>query len=454
MRYLYLSAMMVFFLLLYLFYKSYFIALMMLAFMVLFHEWGHFLAARACGVRVDIFSIGFGKQEWCLCSFKWGQTEYRIAPILLGGYVKMRGQDDLNPTHKDNAQDSYTMQPPYKRIIILFAGPFANLLLGFFALSAIALIGKEELAPIIAAPQENTPAYAAHLQAADEIVAVNGIKVQTWEQMSALIQEHETGPITLNILREGKTITSIITPELKTLPNIFGEPVSRLVIGIRPLPFTAIHQPQENTLAQKIGLQKNDIITAINGNKVWNFEQINQGLNHIEHITFLRNAEEKNIYLPEAMSFANALDFGLLPAADSVRVIDYGLWGSLLKGLEESIKMSSLMLVSLEKIFVGVVPVSELGGVVMIMQVTSEAAKTGIIALLSIAALISLNLGIINLLPIPVLDGGHIVFNIYEMLFKRSLNPEILYRFTLVGVMLVVGLMLLGLYNDISRIIQ
>ncbi|RAX56610.1 RIP metalloprotease RseP [Helicobacter monodelphidis] len=456
MRYIYLGFIFAIFIFIYLFYEGYLVALLVLAFMVLFHEWGHFLAARLCGVRVEVFSVGFGKKEWCLATFQRRQTEYRLAPILLGGYVKMLGQDDLDPKKIDSSPDSYTSQPPHKRIFILFAGPFANLLLGFLALVAVYSIGREELAPIIASPKPETPAFKAGLQMGDEILAINGIEVKSWEEMSQIIQKQEQTQIDLTLLRTGVEIQKQVNLEFQTLPNLFKEPTPRLVLGVTPLPFTAIKAPKLGSPAQILGLQKNDIITAINKQKVYNFEQIasiiskEENKNKLFTIDLMR--QDREISLESKID--NLSTFGIQPLAQSIRINNYGLLGSIQKGFDESLKMSSLMLVGLEKLIVGIVPTSEVGGVVMIMQITSTAAESSLVALLSIAALISLNLGIINLLPIPMLDGGHILFNLYELIFRRALSQEVLYRFTLVGAAIVMGLMMLGLYNDVNRILQ
>lgn len=354
---------------------GYFIALFLLAFMVLFHEFGHFLVARLCGVRVEVFSVGFGKREWCLWRGKFGDTEYRIAPIMLGGYVQMLGQDDLKPSERDSSPESYTQKSPLQRIAILFAGPFANLLLGFLALVVAVWIGKMEIVPKIAAPEPSSPAFVAGLREGDEIVRVNGARVQSWNELNKAIKASAIdAPLTLEVLRDSAPLQLSLVPSVRKLPNLFGELESRPVIGIRPLGET--------------------------------------------------------------------------------RIVRYGFWDGIAKGYASALELSSLMIVGIGKIFTQVVPVSEVGGVVMAVQTISLAAENSLVAVLWIGALISLNLGIINLLPIPMLDGGHIVLNLYELIARHVPSEKALSRFAMFGAVILFALMALGLYNDISRIVQ
>ncbi|MDE7255267.1 MAG: site-2 protease family protein [Helicobacter sp.] len=354
---------------------GYFIALFLLAFMVLFHEFGHFLVARLCGVRAEVFSVGFGKREWCLWRGKFGDTEYRIAPIMLGGYVQMLGQDDLKPSERNSSPESYTQKTPLQRIAILFAGPFANLLLGFLALVVAVWIGKMEIVPKIAAPEPSSPAFVAGLREGDEIVRVNGARVRSWNELSKAIKASDIGaPIALEIVRDSAPLQLSLVPSVRELPNLFGELESRPVIGIRPLGET--------------------------------------------------------------------------------RIVRYGFWDGIAKGYASALELSSLMIVGIGKIFTQVVPVSEVGGVVMAVQTISLAAENSLVAVLWIGALISLNLGIINLLPIPMLDGGHIVLNLYELFARHVPSEKALSRFAMFGAVILFALMALGLYNDISRIVQ
>jgi len=343
-------------------------ALLILSFLIFFHELGHFLAARFFGVRVDVFSIGFGKKVF---SKVIGDTEYRLAMVPLGGFVQMKGQDDSDPTKQSKDDDSYNTKKPWKRIIILLAGPFANFLLAFFLYLAMANIGVTKLAPTIGSVGVDTPAAKIGLVKDDKVIEINGERVETWDDLSKLIKESD-GPLLVSILRGNKVKTLMATPDIKEIKTIFGEPVKKRILGISPSGETLVLE-----------------LSAI-----------------------------------ETLIFA----------------------------YDETLKAATLIATSLQKLVQGVIPVQDLGGVIAIVDVTAQASEAGIIALFALTALISVNLGVLNLLPIPALDGGHIMFNVYEMITKKAPSESVLYKMTVVGWVFLLSLMTFTIFNDIYRI--
>ncbi|WP_279129071.1 RIP metalloprotease RseP [Helicobacter winghamensis] len=346
-------------------------SILVLSFLIFFHELGHFLAAKFFGVKVEAFSIGFGKQR--LWKKRIGDTEYSLRPIPLGGFVQLKGQSDIDPKLRNSDSDSLYGIAHWKRLVILAAGSFFNLLLAFLLFVAIGLIGKNELAPIVGKVESNMPASLAGLKSGDEIVAINGEKIRTWGNLSSAIAESK-GELEIVFLRENKEYETTITPQFGNSKNLFGESIQRPLLGI--------------------------------------------------------------------------------VASGEVRVVSYGILDSIFYGLKETKESSKLILQSFEKMLVGVVPLSEVGGVVSIVSITKKATELGIVTLFAFSALISVNLGILNLLPIPALDGGHILFTLYEMISKRIPTQETLYRLSLAGWIVLLGLMGLGLYNDVLRIIN
>lgn len=344
------------------------VSLLVISFLIFFHELGHFLAARYFGVRVDVFSIGFGKKIY---SKKIGDTEYVIAAIPLGGYVKMRGQDDMDPKSIDYRDDSYGSKPPYQRLIILFAGAFANFLLAFFLYIAIGFMGERVLSPIVGEVKEGFPAYNAGVRSNDRIVAINNQEIREWRDVSKLISVNDKRVVLL-IERDRKRERVVLTPRVSESKNIFGETIIKPLIGILPS-------------------------------------------GEVESIRYS---------VSELPSFA----------------------------INKTIEDAKMILLGLQKLIQGIISPSEIGGVISIVQITSEASMMGIVVLFSFTALISVNLGILNLLPIPALDGGHMIFTLYEMIFGKKPNEEILYKLTLGGWAILISLMLLGLYNDINRL--
>lgn len=349
---------------------SWLISLLVLSALIFFHELGHFAVARLMGVYVEVFSIGFGKK---LAAFRAFNTEWRIAAVPLGGYVRMKGQDDSDPTKTSPDPDSYNSKTPLQRIAILLAGPAANFGLAFVLYFLIALGGPQVTSPVIGNVTPDSPAAAAGLQENDRILAINGENVVTWNAMSEMIQS-AGGTLELTIERDGFVQHVSVTPKLTETKNMFLETVYRPMVGIG-----------------------------------------SAGVTH---------------------------------------KLDLDAGGALVYAAEETWKASTIIFLSLEKLITGAVPASELGGVVTIVKITADASAAGWMAVFFFAALISVNLGVLNLLPIPALDGGHIMFNLYEMITRRAPSEAILMRLTIAGWAVLLGLMSLGLYNDINRLLQ
>lgn len=350
---------------------SIFIALIILSFLVFFHELGHFFVARLCGVRVEVFSIGFGKK---IASVQIGQTQYALSLIPLGGYVKLKGQDDSNPKARNYEVDSYLSKSPMQRIAILLAGPLFNLLLAFFLYIAVGIGGKLSLLPVVGEVKENYPAYLAGIKAGDRILSINDKEIKTWEELDSIILS-SSGELLISIERAPSQIFNLhLTPIEKEAKNIFGEDITRRVIGIA--------------------------------------------------------------------------------SANAVGKVSYRGWESIRYGFEETLKASTLIAQGIVKLISGVVPSSEVGGVVSIVSVIGSASQEGWVILFWLTALISVNLGILNLLPIPALDGGHIIFNCYEIIMRKPPSENVAYYLTLCGWAILLALMFLGLYNDIFRLLS
>jgi len=348
-------------------YSFYFlVTVLAISFLIFFHELGHFLAARTLGVKVNTFSIGFGEKIY---TKNVGGTDYCLSAIPLGGYVQLKGQDDTDPKVKNYDRDSYNVLSPIKRIYILFAGPFFNFILAFFIYILLGSIGVERLAPSIGHIAEGSAAASAGLAKNDKILAINGVKISEWDEISKNVKLE---PSTILIDRNGSQMTINLTPKIGETVNLFNEKVQRPLVGISP-----------------------------NG--------------------------------------------------EVVKIYHTGLAG-INFAFSETIEASKLIFKSFEKLVVGAVPLKEVGGIVQIADVTSKAAKISLGVLLTIVALISVNLGVLNLFPIPALDGGHILFNLYELIFRREVNERVLVTLTYCGWVLLLGIMVLATFNDIMRL--
>jgi regulator of sigma E protease len=343
-------------------------ALLVLSLLVFLHELGHFLAARMMGVRVEVFSIGFGRK---LFTKQIGDTEWSFSAIPLGGYVRMKGQDDSDPTKISYDEDSYSTKKPWQRIFILLAGPFGNFLTAFILFFAIANIGVIKLLPQVGEVGKDTPAFEAGIQKEDIIAQVNGVTIKYWNEISEHITTN-SGDISLTLIRENRYIDLLLTPKMIEDQNIFGENITRPIIGIKPL--------------------------------------------------------------------------------GSRTTVQYGFFDSLTYAWNETINASLMIVKGIEKLITGVVGADKLGGVISIVDITAKASEAGIVALFFFTAMISVNLGVLNLLPIPALDGGHIIFNLYEWLRGKAPSDVAMYYITVAGWGILISLMMLGLYNDINRL--
>jgi regulator of sigma E protease len=343
--------------------------LLVLSILVFFHELGHFSVAKFFGVKVYVFSIGFGKKLWAK---EYKGTQWAFSMIPLGGYVKMKGQEDLNPALANHDPDSYQSLTPLQRILILVAGPLANFILAFVLYIAIGLLGNNHISPTIGKVVENSPAFKAGLKANDKIIRINQIDIQTWDDLSNIIK-NSNGTLQFYVKRDGHLKSFILHPKLSDSQNIFREKIKKKMIGIAPAPKLV-----------------------------------------------------KIYYSP----------------------ID-----SIIFAYDKTLEASKMIFLGIQKLLQGIIPHSEIGGVISIGSIISEASQSSIVALLTISALISVNLGVLNLLPIPALDGGHIMFNLYEMITRRPPSEKILMNLTIAGWVILLGLMSLGLYNDINRLL-
>ena len=348
---------------------SWLVSLLVLSGLIFFHELGHFTVARLMGVYVEVFSIGFGKRLFTFHAFN---TQWSISAIPLGGYVKMKGQDDADPTKKSYDADSYNSKTPIQKILILLAGPVANFLLAFILYFIIALGNPQVLAPVVGTVVKDSPAFVAGLESNDTIMSINGKKITSWKEMAKMIAEAK-GSIALEVDRNGYLKLIQLEPKLQDAKNMYGEDIKRKMIGISAA-----------------------------------------GIMHQQKLDFI----DKLQYAADQTVFA-----------------------------------STLIFTGVKKLIMGDVPASEMGGVISIVKLTSDATAVGWMSVLFFAALISVNLGVLNLLPIPALDGGHIMFNLYELLFRREPSEKIVINLTIAGWVLLFGLMGLGIFNDINRLV-
>ncbi len=345
-------------------------AVILLGIIIFVHELGHFLFAKMLGVRVLKFSLGFGPK---LIGKKYGDTEYVISAIPLGGYVKMLGEIPGEELSEDEKPFAYNYQKIWKRFAIVLFGPIFNILFAITIFFFSFMNGLPILVPEIGGVMPDTPAEKAGLMKGDRIVEINGVPIDQWDQMTDIIHKSPEKTLSIKIKRDNAPLQVSIKPEKKTVKDIFGEGKPVGLIGIKPSGDTVI--------------KKEDIPNAF---------------------------------------------------ADSI--VRTG-------------EISVLTLVSIVKLIQRVIPMDTIGGPILIVQMAGEQASKGFLNFFIFMAIININLGVLNLLPIPILDGGHLLFLGIEAIRRKPLSERVIAVSQKVGLAILLTLMAFVIYNDFVRLI-
>ncbi len=339
--------------------------------LIFFHEFGHFAMARAFGIRVLKFSIGFGPRIWGIIK---NGTDYCISAVPLGGFVKMLGEQPGEEIPPADRPYSFSHRPVYQKALVVAAGPFANFLLAQLIFFFIFLFyGNPVLLPEIGKVKADSPAQKAGIRPGDTFVSVNGMPVKSWDDVSKYIRSSKGETIQLVIRRGDKELRLAVKPEITTIKNIFGEEIKMPLIGI--------------TAAGKLEIEKVNPLKAL-------------------QLSLMRTWE-----------------------------------------------LTKLTWEGFVKIVQRVVPLSALGGPIMIAQMAGQQAEQGMLNLFYFMALLSINLGLLNLLPVPVLDGGHLFFYAIEAIIGHPLSARQMQIAQQIGLLILGSLMLLVFYNDIARLL-
>ncbi len=343
------------------------VVIVVFSILIIVHEFGHLIMAKRCGVKVERFSIGFGPK---VMSLKVGETEYRVSLVPLGGYVKLAGE-----THEDRPTGEpgeFLSKPPGKRFLILIFGPFLNYVLGFLLFSAVFMIGSPVPTNMVGGVLDDYPAKRAGIKPGDKVIAIDGQRIEYWNELTSAIREKLDDKLTMEIVRDGRILELKLEPKIEEHKDIFGKMIKVPIAGIT--------------------------------------------------------------------------------ASDEMVYMKYGPLESFYRGAEKTLELSSLTLRAIWSLITNRLSVKEsVSGPIGIFKMTAVAAKQGILPLLSFMGLISISLAIFNIFPIPVLDGGHILFLIIEKIRRRPLSPKVQEIAMHIGLGLLVMLMLFVSYYDILR---
>lgn len=439
-----------------------------LTLLIFVHELGHFAVARWCGVKVLKFSIGFGPAIWSR-AFGADRTEWIIAAIPLGGYVQMldeRDRDPASPIARADLPRAFSQRPLHQRALIVLAGPLANFLLAIVLYAALAWGGTEQPVPVIDSPPAASAAADAGLMAGDRVVAVNGTPLQSWNQLRLKIIDASLGgeTVTLTVERGG----ALQPVRIGTRGAMSSEPPDRdplQVLGMLLAPGEVlIGSVMAGEPAIEAGLRAGDKVVAVNGEPVRRarelIERVRESAGRALVMTVERGADELTVrVVPTAQDAgtgggqARGRIGAMLQDRVRTEVVRSGPTESILLGVARTWEMSAFSVRMLGRMLTGDLSVRNLSGPVTIADMAGQTARTGLESYLGFLALISVSLGVLNLLPIPVLDGGHLVYYAVEAIRRRPLSDQVMALTQKAGLLLVVFMMALALFNDFTRLI-
>lgn len=438
--------------------------LVVLGVLVAFHELGHFLAARWVGVKVLKFSIGFGPK---IFGRQIGETEYLVSAVPLGGYVKLFGEDETEATTPDDRRRSFSHQGLWGKVLIVAAGPGFNFILAYLIFAGWLSTGSplfvptfRDLSADVEALVPGSPASVAGMEVGDRVVSVNGKEISTKTELLDLVSRSNGQPISLEVRREGHLKTLTATPVRMT-----GEEVSTeeplYTIGVEEMP-ALVTSVLHGSPASMAGLQPGDRVVAIEGQTIYSwsqmtthvrehpetplkFEVVREGLRTTLTVTPASEKLTVNGQTSEVGKIGISGPGRSLMRSENVAEAVY-------QGLEATWGWTELTAIGLYKMVVGDISSKNIGGPLTIANISGEAASQGASSVVFLIAILSINLGVLNLLPIPILDGGHLLFFLIEGILRKPLGERQREVAQQVGLVLLVGVMIFAFWNDLERI--
>ena len=421
--------------------------LFVLGVLIFVHELGHYMMAKRLGVRVLTFSLGFGPK---LLKFKRGDTEYCISAVPLGGYVKMAGENPDDP--RSGRPDEFLSKTKWERFQILIMGPAMNIALAVVVMAGVLMQGAEvplyqDQPPVVGAVMPGSPAESVGIRTGDRILTISGEDIDTWEDFFIAIGTRANRDVPITLLRDGNPVSLSVRPNPQTRFEV-GD------IGVLPNVNPSVRSVNPGDPADRAGLKAGDQVVAVNGERVVFGRQladaISRNAGRPVDLTLKRDGKELHISVtPEKRG-----DRGLIgiQIGEATRSFKPGPLEAIALSVRRNVEFSGLIFKTIGGLFVGETSPRQLMGPVAIAQLSGESAQMGWIALLTLMASISLNLGLLNLLPIPVLDGGHIFIMALEGIARRDFSMQVKEKMFLAGFVLLMMLMVTVIYNDLTRI--
>lgn len=438
--------------------------------LIFIHELGHFLVAKAMGVGVERFSLGFGPRIFW---FRRGETEYCVSIVPLGGYVKMmgeeaHGEDAIHPATAEPPTDpakSFSTKPLWARALIVFAGPAMNFVLAAVIFSVVfTAVGVPVLEPTIGRVTADSSAAQAGLRPRDQVVAIGGKPIEHWGEIEEAVTRANGQPLALTIVRDGVRQNVTVTPRKVPVRTPFNEPAEAWSIGARPYLPPVVGEVRPGMPAAEAGLQPRDRIVALNGQPVETWDELAETISARAGETLTLRVERGGSQMDisvtpkvevERDALGNETKVGRIGIAtatsqsfkrsDPVTAVAHGV--------ARTWDVTAITVVSIWKLATGTIPASNIGGPLQISMVAGQQAQQGLVSYAFFVALISVNLAILNLLPVPMLDGGHLLFFAIEAVLGRPLSLRKREIAQHIGLALLLLLMVFALFNDLTRLL-
>ncbi|MDD4182661.1 MAG: RIP metalloprotease RseP [Candidatus Omnitrophica bacterium] len=436
---------------------NFLIFIIILSILVVAHEFGHYLAARMNKVKVEKFAIGFGP---VLFTRKGKETDFVICLFPLGGYVKLAGDSRYE---LKGADYEFLSKPVGAKIKIVFAGPLFNYVFAFMLFWCVAMLGMsyKQIDPVVGIVQAGSSAQKAGILKGDEIIETNSKPVKAWDEAEKLISNSKN-KVELKIKR-GNEIVIFDVPTVKDeILDEFGTKKKIYTIGVSAYVPTTVGKLIENYPAQKAGIKEGDKIISVNGRKVEQWEEMTDIIHNSQSPVALkieRNGKELSSTVPcerkeaidETGKKKNISLIGIYPFVKTT-VVKYNFFEAFLKGWQELYRISSITIRGFGAMILGTLPVRDaVTGPLGIYKITADTAKLGLLPLVSFMAILSVSLAIVNLIPLPLFDGGHIITFIIEKIRRRPLSEKADNTLTRIGFAIIGLIIVFVFYNDIVR---
>ena len=442
-------------------------AILLLGPLIAIHEFGHYFVARKLGVKVLVYSIGFGPTILKWTSKKSG-IQYQLSALPLGGYVKMLDEREESVAEEDLPY-AFNRQHPWKRIAIVAAGPLINLIFAILLFWLLFLPSQEQLNTRVGKVLADTPAAAAQMQVGDKITAIDGTPVTTWEKLNFALVDRvgETGKIQVQAERAGE-IKTFSLPIQNFLNDQSQSPLD--VLGFtpyRPQIPAIVSKLSEDGAAIRQGMQVGDQIIAIDGVKMNDWYDVVQVVqaspekllkvdvlrnNQVVQLQVMPQGKRDNMGNVSGVLGVQSDPGKIVIPEDFKQTIQYSPSEALFMAVDKTGQLSSMILNSIVKMVRGLIGLDNLSGPITIAKVAGQSAEMGWQTFISFMALMSVSLGILNLLPIPMLDGGHLVYYFIELIRGKPVSEQIQLVGLKIGMVLLGSMMLLALFNDIMRL--